>query len=331
MSFATSAAFSSVVAEAGSTSVALSGTPCLSASRRMISPELTDSGSIAAPEKTMTGAQPAFHSVTAVSARAPVSPEIATIASTFSSGSSTASQLPIKRNAVRPVPTLSTTPTSTPTRNFRMTRGYSERRVWGSGGRRGGCGRWRAAACLEALRAVHRSISARLEWHLCLLAAVAADDLVHVGCAGGGALGLRLLAAIHAALRLVEQTLLLVELLLPRRPYESVAALAAAERSVLEGDGHRLAFRAESYAAPSRGQAAGGRRQADAAVRRNPSSSPVRDRQSPSRFAREESMHERCSSPWRSGAFVMPAGGPRISAIAAMSSFTLVGTPVPML
>jgi hypothetical protein len=28
---------------------------------------------------------------------------------------------------------------------------------------------------------------------------------------------------------------------------------------------------------------------------------------------------------------VMPAGGPRISAIAAMSSFTLVGTPVPML
>jgi len=56
-----------------------------------------------------------------------------------------------------------------------------------------------------------------------------------------------------AALRLVEETLLLVELLLPRRPHEGIAAFAAGERSVGEGRGHRVGFRAESYAAWSSG------------------------------------------------------------------------------
>src|SRR5260221_6331773 len=104
--------------------VALSGTPWRTASRRMISAELTDSGSIAAPEKMIKGAQPSFHSATAVSVRAPVSPEIATIASDFTSASSVASQLPRERKDATAVAVERRTPVIRPVRKRFMGRGY---------------------------------------------------------------------------------------------------------------------------------------------------------------------------------------------------------------
>src|SRR6185503_7128258 len=87
---------------------------------------------------------------------------------------------------------------------------------------------------LEALRAVHRSVRARLERDARGLAAVAADHVVHVRRACCLALGLRALAAVRAALRLVHQAALLVELLLPRAPQEGIAALTARQRLVRE-------------------------------------------------------------------------------------------------
>src|SRR5207245_3802062 len=97
-----------------------------------------------------------------------------------------------------------------------------------SGGRRGGPPR------LEALRAVHRTIRARREGDLRLLPAVRAHDVVHVRGARRAAFGLGLLTAIGTALRLVDETLLLIELLLARAPHEGVAALAAGEALVRE-------------------------------------------------------------------------------------------------
>src|SRR5438445_133186 len=85
-----------------------------------------------------------------------------------------------------------------------------------AGGRRGGPPR------LEALRAVHRTIRARREGDLRLLPAVRAHDVVHVRGARRAAFGLGLLTAIGTALRLVDETLLLIELLLARAPPEGV-------------------------------------------------------------------------------------------------------------
>jgi hypothetical protein len=73
------------------------------------------------------------------------------------------------------------------------------------------------------------------------------------------------------------------------------------------------------------------RRAHAAAVRRSPSVSVVFGLHNPSRAAFDASTHERPISPGRSGARMIPGGGPRTFAIAAMSSLTLVATPVPML
>jgi hypothetical protein len=56
MSSATRDAFSSVVADSPSTTIALSGTPDAIADRFMICAEATDSGSLEPPEKIKTGA-----------------------------------------------------------------------------------------------------------------------------------------------------------------------------------------------------------------------------------------------------------------------------------
>src|SRR5689334_10169285 len=70
------------------------------------------------------------------------------------------------------------------------------------------------SSLLETLGAVDRPIGTRLERDLTRLAAVAADDLVHALRAGRCALGLGASAAVRASLRLVEQALLGVEVLL---------------------------------------------------------------------------------------------------------------------
>jgi hypothetical protein len=56
MSSATRAAFSSVVAEAPSTTIASAGTPAATAVRFMSSADATDAGSLEPPEKMRTGA-----------------------------------------------------------------------------------------------------------------------------------------------------------------------------------------------------------------------------------------------------------------------------------
>src|SRR6266571_2388575 len=94
MSSATRCAFSSVVADAPSTATEFAGTPAATAVRFMSSADATESGSLEPPEKMSSGAYPSFQSAIAVSARAPVSPEIATMASAFASGSLTSSQCP---------------------------------------------------------------------------------------------------------------------------------------------------------------------------------------------------------------------------------------------
>jgi len=86
-----------------------------------------------------------------------------------------------------------------------------------------------AAARLEAGAAVHRAIRPRREWDLTGLTAGAADDVVHVERALRSTFGLRAMTAVTAALRLVQETLLLIELLLARGPDECVPAFAAAQ------------------------------------------------------------------------------------------------------
>src|SRR3989441_5534173 len=93
------------------------------------------------------------------------------------------------------------------------------------------------AARLEALGAVHGTVGPRRERNLPGAAAVAANDVVHALRPRRGALGFRATSAIGAALRLVEQALLRVELLLAGGPDEAISALAAAEAFV--GEGHR--------------------------------------------------------------------------------------------
>src|SRR5437879_11938981 len=74
--------------------IAFAGTPAATAGRFMSAADATDSGSLEPPEKMRTGAYPCFHSAIALSARAPVSPEIATMASACPRGSLRSSQCP---------------------------------------------------------------------------------------------------------------------------------------------------------------------------------------------------------------------------------------------
>src|SRR5438552_1669826 len=111
-------------------------------------------------------------------------------------------------------------PTRTPKKNKRM-------RNEGTGLLRSG-----GPPRREVLRAVDGPIRTRQEWDLRSLPAVAAGDVVHVRRARRATLFLRALAAVGAALWLVDETLLLVELLLASAPHECVPALAAGQRLV---------------------------------------------------------------------------------------------------
>src|SRR4029077_6287627 len=81
--------------------------------------------------------------------------------------------------------------------------------------------------------------------------AVRANDVVHALGSRGGALGLGPAPTIGTALRLMEQALLRVELLLARGPHEGIAALAADQIFVGQRHRHSRAPPAESYAGQS--------------------------------------------------------------------------------
>src|SRR5438132_3934012 len=232
MSSATRAAFSSVVAALPSTTIASSGTPLRTASRFMSSADGADSESSDAPENTRSGAYRPFHRAIAVSTRAPVaSPEIATIASAGASGSETASRWPTATRLPASVSALVSAPRTKPSTN-RLTRTS----VAGALGRRG------RAVCLGAVRGVQGAVGAWGEGDVAGTAAVAAHDVMHVVSSRGGSLGLGATAAVRAALRLVEQALLRVELLLAGGPHESVAALPAGQGLVAQDHRHRRAL-----------------------------------------------------------------------------------------
>src|SRR5262249_54968275 len=148
---------------------------------------------------------------------------------------------------------------------------------------------------------------------------VAAHDVVHARRARGRALLLRLRATRAAALWLVDQALLLVEVLLAGGPHEGLAAVAAAQLLVREA--HRPC-------SPRAGWRDG---QASRAVFSIPSRRSVRGRQKPSRAALLMSRHERWTSLARGGSRRIACGGPRTALIVATRSFTDVATPVPML
>ena len=87
-------------------------------------------------------------------------------------------------------------------------------------------------SCLEASAAVNRSVAGGLEGYLCLTAACCASgDKV---LSGSSACVLLSVAASLAALGLIQEALLLVELLLTCGEYELIAALFAYKRLVLK-------------------------------------------------------------------------------------------------
>src|SRR5712691_7785745 len=106
----------------------------------------------------------------------------------------------------------------------------------------------RGASCLEAFGAIDGSVRPRREGNLAGAATVRAHDVVHALSSGRGALGLGASPAIGAALRLMEQALLRVKLLLAGGPHEGIPALAADQVLVGQRHRHSRAPPAESYA-----------------------------------------------------------------------------------
>ena len=88
------------------------------------------------------------------------------------------------------------------------------------------------SSCLEASRAVYRSVTGRLEGDLCFTTALCADcSEVFLGCLAGI---LSCIAASLAALRLVHEALLLVEGLFAGSEGKFVATLFADKSLVFE-------------------------------------------------------------------------------------------------
>ena len=88
------------------------------------------------------------------------------------------------------------------------------------------------SSCLEASRAVYRSVTGRLEGDLCFTTALCADcSEIFLGCLAGILSGV---AASLAALRLIHEALLLIESLFAGSESEFVTALFADKSLVLE-------------------------------------------------------------------------------------------------
>jgi len=87
---------------------------------------------------------------------------------------------------------------------------------------------------VEAVAAVDRTLILRLEGDLSLLAALRADDLVHLALLAAVTIAATLVAAVAATGRLVLKTLLGVEFLLTGGEDELLATFLAYQRLVFE-------------------------------------------------------------------------------------------------
>ena len=90
------------------------------------------------------------------------------------------------------------------------------------------------AVLAEAVTAVDRTVVLRLERHFRLLAAVSADDFVHLALLATLAAATALLAAVTAANRLVLKAFFRIKLLLACAEDELLAAVLAYQRLVFE-------------------------------------------------------------------------------------------------
>ena len=206
--------------------MAASGTPRLIASRFMSWPLATELGSWDAPAKMMIGAYWRRQRSTAVSVRGPVSPESATIAS----------RGPDRILYVEQVPEGDEEGTGDADAGEEAREETAHRAPRSLGGE---LRLRRTATGFEAGTAVHRPVGARREGHLARLAAIAADDVVHVLRSLRRPLGLCPLPALGTTLWLVQEPFLLIELLLARGPRECGPACAAAEGLVRESHSRR--------------------------------------------------------------------------------------------